>query len=176
MSVLHVDSVRPSFDCMYAIVAPMHKRVKRPAAEITAVSYRRYLAAVVQFHLAAAEACGLGPTDYQAVSLLDADGPMTTGRLAARLGLSASATTRVVDRLIAAGLADRVADEADRRRVLVRHTGRQPEGLADLLAAVQAPIAAVISGLDATQRAGLATYFDGAADAYRQAAIDINSA
>ncbi|ONM46255.1 MarR family winged helix-turn-helix transcriptional regulator [Nocardia donostiensis] len=154
----------------------MQDSVKRSDAEVTPDAYRRYLAAVVQFHLAAAEACGLGATDYQAVSLLDVDGPMTTGRLADRLGLSASATTRAVDRLIAAGLAERVADESDRRRVLVRHTGRQPDGLEALLAGVQAPIGALIAGLDPTQRAGLAAYFDGAADAYRQAAIGINRA
>ncbi|BDU05173.1 MarR family transcriptional regulator [Nocardia cyriacigeorgica] len=151
----------------------MHRSVK-PVGEVTPDSYRRYLAAVVQFHLAAAEACGLGATDYQAASLLDVDGPLTTGRLADRLGLSASATTRVVDRLIEAGLAERIPDESDRRRVLVRHTGRQPDGLADLLAEVQSPIAAVISGLDRSQRAGLATYFDGAAETYRQATSGIN--
>ena len=36
-----------------------------------AADYRRYLASVVLFHLAAADAVGLGATDYQASSILD---------------------------------------------------------------------------------------------------------
>src|SRR5699024_501874 len=78
--------------------------------------YRHYLASVVHFHLAAAEAAGLGPTDYQAASLLDLDGPMRAGQLAEHLGLSAGAATRVVDRLVRAGIAERTTAGEDRRR------------------------------------------------------------
>ncbi|WP_280460695.1 MarR family winged helix-turn-helix transcriptional regulator [Nocardia carnea] len=137
--------------------------------------YRRYLASVVQFHLAAAEACGLGATDYQALSLLDVDGPMTTGQLAERLGLSPSATTRAVDRLANAGLAERVPDEADRRRVLVRATGRQPEQLGEILGRVQAPIAAAITELTPAQRDGLTAYFTAATQAYREVTTGLNA-
>lgn len=130
--------------------------------------YRRYLAGVVAFHLAAAEASGLGPTDYQASSVLDLDGPMPTGELAEQLALSPSATTRVVDRLIGAGLAKRVPDPADRRRVQVEHTGAMPAGLGQILGMVRSPIQDVVSGLDESQRQGLMSYFAEAARVYRE--------
>ena len=74
--------------------------------DLTAV-YRRYLAAIVGFHLAAADEVGLGATDYQASNVLELDGPLTSGELATRLGLSTGATTRAIDRLETAGYARR---------------------------------------------------------------------
>lgn len=135
--------------------------------------YRRYLAGVVAFHLAAAEASGLGPTDYQASSVLDLDGPMPTGELAEQLALSPSATTRVVDRLISAGLARRVPDPADRRRVKVEHTGAMPAGLGQILGLVRGPIQDVVGDLSNTQRQGLMNYFEEAARVYRTATRQI---
>lgn len=132
-------------------------------------AYRTYLAAVVRFHLAAAEAGGLGASDYQASSLLDLDGPLTTGQLAEQLGLSPSATTRVVDRLIAAGIAERVTDRDDRRRTVITHTGHLPEGLRELLEQVRGPIAETVASLSAEQREGLARYFRQATETYTSA-------
>lgn len=132
-------------------------------------TYRTYLASVVRFHLAAAEAGGLGPSDYQASSLLDLDGPLTTGELADQLGLSPSATTRVIDRLIAAGVAERVTDLADRRRTVITHTGYLPEGLSELLDQVRVPIGEAVAALNEDQREGLLIYFQAAADAYAAA-------
>lgn len=132
-------------------------------------TYRMYLASVVRFHLAAAEAGGLGSSDYQASSLLDLDGPLTTGQLADRLGLSPSATTRVVDRLVAAGIAERVVDPADRRRTVITHTGYLPEGLSELLDQVRGPIGEAVAALNDDQRNGLLVYFQAAADAYAAA-------
>ena len=131
--------------------------------------YRRYLAAVTLFHHTAAEACGLPPTDYHASSLLSLTGPMSSGELAAQLALSPSATTRLVDRLVAAGLATRVHDEADRRRVLIAHTGKLPDGLAPILEAVRGPIADLIETLSPEQQAGLQAYVEGATRAYADA-------
>lgn len=132
-------------------------------------TYRRYLAAVVRFHLVGAEAGGLGATDYQAANLLDSEGPLTSGELSRLLRLSPSATTRVVDRLIAAEIAERGPDPADRRRTLVRHTGRLPDGLLELLGRVREPIEAVVAGLTDSQREGLETYFRAATEAYGEA-------
>ncbi len=129
--------------------------------------YRYYLSAVTQFHLAAAEAGGLHPTDYQASSILDLDGPLTSGQLSQRLGLSPSATTRVIDRLITAGIAERSPDEVDRRRVMVAHTGHLPAAVKDRLAQVRDPIAQVVTDLSEEQREGLMEYFQAAAKAYR---------
>ena len=131
--------------------------------------YRRYLAAVVLFHLAAADQVGLTGTDYQASNVLALDGPMTTGELARRLALSSGATTRLMDRMIAAGYARRVADPADRRRVLVEHTGHVPERLTEILTAVSEPVAKILQELSPEQLDGVARYIEGAATAYHDA-------
>lgn len=128
--------------------------------------YRHYLASVVHFHLAAAEAAGLGPTDYQAASLLDLDGPMRAGQLAEHLGLSAGAATRVVDRLVRAGIAERTTAGEDRRRILVRHTGHLPGPLTQVLEQARGRIGSVVEELDEHQRAGLRTYFSAATTTY----------
>lgn len=132
-------------------------------------TYRRYLAAVVRFHLRAAEVAGLGPTDYQAASLLELDGPTTTGELGRALGLTAGSATRVADRLVAAGLARRIPDPADRRRVLVEHTGELPEGMVAMLDRVRVPLGAAVEDLSEPERAGLFRYLAAAERAYRHA-------
>jgi DNA-binding MarR family transcriptional regulator len=61
---------------------------------------------------------GLHPTDVQALAaILDADEPMTPGRLRERLGLTSGAVTACVDRLERAGHIRRVRESADRRVV-----------------------------------------------------------
>jgi DNA-binding MarR family transcriptional regulator len=144
----------------------------RTPEDLTGV-YRRYLAAIIGFHLAAADEVGLGATDYQASNVLELDGPLTSGELAARLGLSTGATTRVIDRLVASGYARRFADDSDRRRVLVAHTERVPERLAEVLGLVRDPIGEVISSLTPDQLDGLAAYLAGAGEVYRRAAIEL---
>ncbi|MFB7597461.1 MarR family winged helix-turn-helix transcriptional regulator [Streptomyces sp. NPDC056160] len=59
-------------------------------------------------------------------ALQEREGSLTSGEPATRTGLTTGATTRVIDRLERAGYARRVADPADRRRVIVEPV---PEGL-----------------------------------------------
>ncbi|CAL9336050.1 hypothetical protein SUDANB6_00169 [Streptomyces sp. enrichment culture] len=61
---------------------------------------------------------GLHPTDVQALAaILDAEEPMTPGRLRERLGLTSGAVTACVDRLERAGHIRRVRESTDRRVV-----------------------------------------------------------
>jgi DNA-binding MarR family transcriptional regulator len=50
---------------------------------------------------------------------------MTAGDLAKRLSLTTGAVTSVIDRLASAGLAKRVADPDDRRKVIVQVDARK---------------------------------------------------
>jgi DNA-binding MarR family transcriptional regulator len=68
---------------------------------------------------AASHVFGLNRTDLRCMSLLFIQGPMTAGQLAEATDLSPGAMTTVLDRLERAGLAHRLADPEDRRRVLV---------------------------------------------------------
>lgn len=137
--------------------------------------YRRYLAAVTLFHQAAADAVALSGTDYQASNLLDLDGPMTSSELAGRLGLSTGATTRLVDRLIAIGVAIRTVDPADRRRTVIAHTGRLPADLACVLDQVRWPIQQALANLTTEQRRGVNAYLTAATEAYTDAARSLRS-
>ncbi|MEU9383151.1 helix-turn-helix domain-containing protein [Streptomyces sp. NPDC048279] len=61
---------------------------------------------------------GLHATDVQALAaILDAEDPMTPGRLRAHLGLTSGAVTACLDRLERAGHIRRVRESADRRVV-----------------------------------------------------------
>jgi DNA-binding MarR family transcriptional regulator len=71
---------------------------------------------------AAAAYLGINLTDARAIDLIDQHGRITAGELARELRLSTGAVTTLVDRLERAGLARRVRDEDDRRRVLIETT------------------------------------------------------
>lgn len=76
---------------------------------------------------------GINRTDARALDLLDEHGRMSAGELAAQSGLTSGAITAVIDRLERAGLAHRVSDPADRRRVLVELTSKAVAGSLDLM-------------------------------------------
>lgn len=67
----------------------------------------------------------LRPTDFRAllhIMVAEAAGrPMTSGDLSQRMGLSGSAITYLVDRLIDSGHIRRDSHPADRRKVILRH-------------------------------------------------------
>jgi DNA-binding MarR family transcriptional regulator len=69
-----------------------------------------------------AEYLGIDPSALRCLDILDQEGPMTAGRLAERARLSPGAITALLDRLEKKGLARRLRDTKDRRRVLVEVT------------------------------------------------------
>jgi DNA-binding MarR family transcriptional regulator len=72
----------------------------------------------------------LNPTDLRGLDWLHSDGPLSASRLAEATGLSAAATTAMIDRLQRKGFVERVAHPTDRRQVLVAMTdaGRARSG------------------------------------------------
>jgi DNA-binding MarR family transcriptional regulator len=75
---------------------------------------------------------GIDHTAYRCIDILDQEGPMTAGKLAARARLSPGAMTALLDRLEQRGLARRRRDTEDRRRVLVEVTDEVRERAAEL--------------------------------------------
>jgi DNA-binding MarR family transcriptional regulator len=74
---------------------------------------------------AAADYMGINRTDLRCLDILDRqEKPMTAGMLADHSGLTTGAVTTVIDRLERAGLARRLQDPSDRRRVLVEPTAK----------------------------------------------------
>lgn len=72
-----------------------------------------------RLRLAAAERLGVGPSDFDALLLIDATGPLTAGRIAEAMALTTGAVTGLIDRLERAGWVQRTRHEADRRQVLI---------------------------------------------------------
>jgi DNA-binding MarR family transcriptional regulator len=85
---------------------------------------RAYQTVNDNFDQAVADHVGMNRTDARCIDLIDQAGGMTAGELARAAGLTTGAVTAVVDRLEAVGLARRVADPADRRRVRIEATDR----------------------------------------------------
>jgi DNA-binding MarR family transcriptional regulator len=71
---------------------------------------------------AMADQHGINRTDARCIDLIDQAGGMTAGELAKAAGLTTGAVTAVIDRLERAGLARRVRDDDDRRRVRIEVT------------------------------------------------------
>ncbi|MEV6583262.1 MarR family transcriptional regulator [Streptomyces sp. NPDC051582] len=134
-----------------------------------AETYRRYLSAVMLHGHAGAKACELGATDLYALNVLDLGGPMTPGELGARTGLTTGPTTRLVDRLEAAGYVRRSPSPNDRRKVIVEPVGK-PAGLDEVMAPARQRIGEILSGYTPQQLEVLFDYFTRATDAYREAA------
>jgi DNA-binding MarR family transcriptional regulator len=83
---------------------------------------RAYQTAVDNFDQAMADHIGLNRTDARCADLIDQAGGMTAGELAKAAGLTTGAVTAVIDRLEKAGIAQRIADPTDRRRVRIEAT------------------------------------------------------
>jgi DNA-binding MarR family transcriptional regulator len=72
-----------------------------------------------RLRLAAAERLGVGPSDFDAIVLLDATGPLPAGKIAEALALTTGAVTGLIDRLERAAWVQRTRHDADRRQVLI---------------------------------------------------------
>ncbi len=84
--------------------------------------FRAYQTSNDNFDQAVADHVGMNRTDMRCIDLIDQAGGMTAGELARAAGLTTGAVTAVIDRLEKAGMARRVADPSDRRRVRLEVT------------------------------------------------------
>ncbi|MDN5760146.1 MAG: MarR family transcriptional regulator, partial [Tomitella sp.] len=109
----------------------MHDESSTDATERVLAALPDWGNAIAQLNELIADRMGVVLRDLDCLHALNRGGPATTGELAARVGLTSGAASRMIDRLEDAGCARRVRDRADRRRVLVEPT---EEGLARIRA------------------------------------------
>ena len=143
-----------------------------PAQSDASGTYRRYLSAVMLHGHASAKACDLGVSDLYALNILELAGAMTPGELGARTGLTTGPTTRLVDRLEAAGYVRRAPDPGDRRKVIVEPIGK-PAQLDQVMGPARQKVGEILAGYSPEQLEVLFDYFARAAQAYQEAAEHI---
>ncbi|MEU4730694.1 MarR family transcriptional regulator [Streptomyces sp. NPDC023588] len=136
-------------------------------ARIVTESQRHY-ADYSLFNQAMADHVGLHPTDMQCVALLDMEPePVSTGDIARLTGLTSGSATRLVDRMVKAGVVQRHSDPNDRRRSLV---SLSPEARKRIGAAWDTPgraFGAVLESYSDTELAVIADYLHRAAEVGR---------
>jgi DNA-binding MarR family transcriptional regulator len=86
----------------------------------------------------AAARLGVNRTDMHCLNTIENAGGLTAGQLATAVGLTTGAVTGVIDRLERAGLARRVPDAEDRRRVKLEVTPAFYERAAEIWGPVHA--------------------------------------
>jgi DNA-binding MarR family transcriptional regulator len=97
---------------------------------------------------------GIPPVQLRALAAL-AGGDMRMRELAHRLGLATSTVTRLVDRLEAAGLAERRSERPDRRSVLVGLSAAGRDALAATRRRLRALLRDLIAGLSPREQGEL---------------------
>ncbi|WP_409491358.1 MarR family winged helix-turn-helix transcriptional regulator [Amycolatopsis sp. cmx-11-12] len=93
---------------------------QRELATAAALEIPRFVSATVLFHTAMAERLGVSPTELHGLQLVISGEATSPTQLARALGMTTGAVTRMLDRMEAQDLVERVPDPADRRRLLVR--------------------------------------------------------
>ena len=113
-----------------------------------------------------AQRLGLAPTDVDVLRRLATEGSMTVGRIGEVTGLTTGATTRLVDRLEQSGFVRRVADPADRRRVVVEPAGDRASAVADAFVPAERAARTALEPLDDATLVAIAGFLDAAALGY----------
>ncbi len=92
---------------------------------------------------------------FRALVILSNEGPINLATLAGLLGVQPSATGRMVDRLVAAGLIDRLPHPTSRRELLAALTERGREVVQHVTARRRAEIAQIVEKMPSLERHGL---------------------
>lgn len=92
---------------------------------------------------------------FRTLVILSNRGPVNLATLAGLLGVQPSATGRMVDRLVAAGLIDRLPHPTSRRELLAALTPRGRDVVRQVTAHRRAEIAAIVEKMPPPERHGL---------------------
>jgi DNA-binding MarR family transcriptional regulator len=98
---------------------------------------------------------GITIPQFRLLVVLDGRGPLKLTTLAEHLAVNPSTATRMVDRLVAAGLISREANPASRRELMVGLTRTGAEVVHKVTARRRREIARIVSRMPVTTRRGL---------------------
>ena len=112
------------------------------------------------FASAVAVRLGVNPTDVECLGVIESGDTVTAGDLARATNLTTGAVTGIIDRLEKAGLARRVRDTDDRRKVYVRMTAAGRAKAIALYGPMGRAIDRLAAKYTAAEIALLTRYFD----------------
>lgn len=92
---------------------------------------------------------------FRLLVVLHARGPVKPTALAEVLGVNPSTTTRMVDRLVAAGLVRREANPESRRELVVKLTGNGTQVVREVMRRRRAEVARIVDRMPSGTRRGL---------------------
>jgi DNA-binding MarR family transcriptional regulator len=102
---------------------------------------------------------------FRSLVVLDSCGPLKQATLAGHLGVNPSTATRMVDRLITAGLVSRQPNPASRRETVVSLTPTGRRVVRDVTEIRRTEIAAIVARIPAGDRRGLVNALSAFAEA-----------
>jgi DNA-binding MarR family transcriptional regulator len=114
---------------------------------------REHSDATVLFHTTLAARLDLHPTDYKTLGILQRLGPQSAGEIALHSGLATASVTNLIDRLERKGFVRRVADAADRRRVMVEPIDERVTAARTLFASASRSLAQLVERYSARELA-----------------------
>lgn len=123
---------------------------------------------VVQHNELVARRLGVSPSDLQCLFVLSRRGTCTPGRLAREIGLTTGSASRMVERLLVAGLVERTPDPDDRRRVVVAARGEALERVAELYEPLNVRLRELLGDLDLAALMGMLDFVRAAEGATAQ--------
>ncbi len=114
-----------------------------------------------------ADRLGLAATDVECLEMLAESGRVSAGRLAELTGLTTGAATRMIDRLEQGGFVRRVADAADRRRVLVEAVPERARVIGPFYASLSRATEAMVARYDDVDLAMIVDFLERSVDVTR---------
>jgi DNA-binding MarR family transcriptional regulator len=118
---------------------------------------------------------GINPTDLRCLDILEREGRIAAGRLAAQAGLTTGAVTLVLDRTEQKGYTRRIRDTKDRRVVFVELTPQGRERIMKLYGPIQDEFGEVFRGYTAEQLAAVADLLERSAAVLADHAVAITA-
>lgn len=140
-----------------------------PASTIDAV--RGLQDAMHEATLAIARSMRMNATDAAAIEFIALSGGRAgPTELGARLGITRSSATEVVQRLVTSGHLERHRDDVDRRRYRLVPTEAATDAVGHHLTPLRSRLAGLTSKFSADERAVVERYLQGAAEVFRDVA------
>ncbi|MEH1126989.1 MarR family winged helix-turn-helix transcriptional regulator [Micromonospora sp. CPCC 206061] len=136
---------------------------------------REHSNAAVMFHAAVGARMGLGMTEEKTLDLLERDGPLTAGEIAAQTGLAPASVSGLIDRLERKEFVRRVRDHDDGRRVIIEMNREHVASFGTLFATFVAGLEALYASYTDEQLAVILDFLRRSAAIQREATGELTS-